>query len=178
MESYPVLFPIKRDDFVGMTPSVFTIAPRFWSHVTKSDGCWEWSGSSCPDGYGRFAFAVKPFSSGRRRRSYIRSSRLAWMLTYGEIPGRLLALHHCDNPACVRPDHLFLGDEKDNFEDALAKGRRTRVIPGATKLTEVQVREVKSRIVAGEKVRKIADSLGVHYNTIWDIANGRKWAHV
>jgi hypothetical protein len=51
--------------------------------------------------------------------------REAYRLTYGEIPAGLLICHHCDNRACVRPDHLFLGTYKDNAQDMVRKGRDT-----------------------------------------------------
>src|SRR5687768_11337382 len=74
---------------------------RFWARVTKSpepDGCWLWSGAIfTATGYGSVTVNSRPASA----------HRIAWTLTHGAIPGGLNVLHRCDNPPCVRPDHLF-----------------------------------------------------------------------
>ena len=82
---------------------------HFWDLVHKSEDCWEWLGTLYPGGYGRF------------NKKY--SHRVAWELSYGPIPDNLGILHHCDNPRCVRPDHLFLGTQADNNRDRRKKGR-------------------------------------------------------
>jgi hypothetical protein len=92
------------------------INERFWSKVRKGDGCWEWVGSQDRQGYGEFVVSMGP-----RVRS--RAHRVAWELTNGPIPDGLNACHRCDNPVCVRPDHIFIGTQRDNVRDAMAKGR-------------------------------------------------------
>ena len=84
----------------------------FWSHVAKSDGCWLWT-AGLNRGYG--AFAV--------HRKDIGAHRYSWMLENGPIPDGLFVLHRCDNPPCVRPDHLFIGTQLDNMLDKMSKGR-------------------------------------------------------
>ena len=86
----------------------------FWRKVTKSDGCWEWTGSCGAKGYGQVGVKGKN----------LRTHRVSWELTNGKIPEQLIVCHHCDNPKCVRPDHLFLGTNKDNTQDMLSKGRQ------------------------------------------------------
>lgn len=86
---------------------------RFWPKVEKSDGCWLWTSSTSGRGYGAF------WANGGR----IRAHRFSWELHNGSIPAGLWVLHHCDTPACVRPEHLFLGDRRANMLDAAKKGR-------------------------------------------------------
>lgn len=87
---------------------------RFWRQVERGAGCWEWVGVRSKKGYGKF-----PLSRGDTRLAH----RYAWELVRGPIPDNLCVLHHCDNPSCCRPDHLFVGSRADNNADMCAKGR-------------------------------------------------------
>lgn len=95
------------------------IVARFWQQVKKGNGdtCWLWAGYVNPRGYGQFHprdGAVRP------------AHRVAYELENGPIPDdgtEWCVCHHCDNPRCVRPDHLFLGRDKDNHDDMVRKGR-------------------------------------------------------
>lgn len=96
-----------------MMPRWSPFEPYFWSLVKKTDGCWIWTGGLDGHGYGRV------WREGRRQGSH----RVSFQLTNGRIPDGMYVCHHCDNPICVNPGHLFLGTHSDNMRDCTNKGR-------------------------------------------------------
>jgi hypothetical protein len=97
-----------------MNPSDPTLEEaRFWARVDKSGECWLWTGPRDKDGYGK----------ANVRRRALRAHRVSWTMANGAIPEGLIVCHRCDTPACVRPDHLWLGTQLDNVRDMTAKGR-------------------------------------------------------
>lgn len=85
----------------------------FAKWFSAGEGCWEWQGATDRDGYGIFTYAGETHRAGR----------IALELD-GRKPGSgEMACHHCDNPRCVRPDHLFVGSNQDNMQDMVRKGR-------------------------------------------------------
>jgi len=90
-----------------------SIGDRFWEKVVKSPTCWEWSAYRDGQGYGHFRGVT-----GR-----VQAHRQAWELTHGAIPAGMLVCHMCDNTACVRPEHLYIGTHADNMRDMVARGR-------------------------------------------------------
>lgn len=96
---------------------------RFWAKIDKRgpDECWEWLGSRKDKGYGQ---VQRTDESGRK---VLSSHRLAWEIANGPIPTGLFVCHHCDNPPCCNPAHLWLGTCRDNIHDMHAKGRQRKV---------------------------------------------------
>jgi hypothetical protein len=89
-------------------------ALRFAAFVARCAGCWEWTGALHRNGYGAFKLR-----DGRQMLAH----RFAWELANGAVPEGLNVLHQCDNRRCVRPDHLFVGTQRENIRDMVAKGR-------------------------------------------------------
>lgn len=177
-----------------MNPKQINLTPdeiiEFWKNVFKlSDedgGCWIWTAYRHNQGYGR------PRIGGR---NYL-AHRVAWTITYGQIPEGFDACHDCDVPSCLNPSHLFLGTQLDNMRDMNNKMRCTpasgdnhglRIHPdavargeenGNVKLNSIKVTEIRERILIGEPVIAVAKNFNVSRSAIEAIINGRTWRHV
>lgn len=134
---------------------------------TKSpNGCWIWKGYTSPGGYGRL------WIGGR----YQQAHRVMWMLTYGSIPKGYGVLHKCDTPACVNPNHLFLGTSPENNADRDAKGRTARGSQnGRAKLTEKDVCTIRRLRQQGHTTVSLGEEYGVLPAQISKIAKGQRW---
>ena len=133
---------------------------RFLQYVRKGDGCWEWSGRLDVHGYGVATRHPDHPSAGRG------AHRIAWSMHSGAIPKGMAICHHCDNPRCVRLDHLFLGTRAENIVDAARKGRMKH------KLTRENVAEVRALAARGIPNVTIAVMYGVTPPTISRIVHG------
>ncbi len=157
------------------------VIDSFWRRVLKGDGCWEWQAA-------RSGFQNRYGVLGVRRR-LVYAHRFSWQLHNGDIPAGMLVCHKCDNPICVRPDHLFLGTPKDNSQDAVRKGRMARgersgaflnrgTMRGErnpqSKLTVNDVREIR-RLAGTETRDEIGRRFGVHPGYVSLILNRRTW---
>ena len=132
---------------------------------SSTDGCWLFTGHRDRCGYGKFDKSL--------------AHRIAWELNNGPIPIGLSVCHHCDNPPCVRPSHLFLGTPKENVADMIQKGRQgvTRHGRGGPqKFTIEQIARIQAAYATGEVThRQIAIVLGVDTSSICRIVNRAKY---
>lgn len=146
----------------------------FWAHVATGDGCWEWTRARNRRGYG-----VVNLQSGQ-----VKAHRLAWELTNGPIPAGRYVLHSCDNPPCVRPDHLRIGSLADNNRDARERGHHFSPFRGQdqrgalnhyARLTEEQVAEIRALYASGVFQRLIAARFGITQSNVSHIVRGKTW---
>lgn len=147
---------------------------RFWERVDRTDGCWTWTGSiQKSNGYG-----VINEGGTRGRRWY--AHRYSFTLKNGEIPKGMVVCHTCDNPPCVNPGHLFLGDYRDNMRDASSKMRMTYgEACHSARLTEETVKEVRAKHATGNfSYKGLAREYGVYDQAIKYAVTGRTWKHV
>lgn len=143
----------------------------FWTQIKRgnNDECWNWEGASNREGYGRFRWNGKPKLA----------HRISYLLHHGEDPYPLDVLHHCDNPKCVNPNHLFLGTDKDNVRDMIEKGRNNPVFgersPRAT-LSNDEVLDIKKHITIFTTL--LSEKFSVNRMVITNILRERAWVKV
>ncbi len=154
------------------------IHKRFWEKVKilNKDECWEWQAAFRKDGYG--VINVDGEIVGAHRVSY--------MLSKGEIAGRLLVCHKCDNRKCVNPNHLFLGTYSDNLIDSINKGRKIPNIdpkylfkkgnkPSTRKLDDAKAAYLKNKINSGINVYSLSKEENIKPHILIAIKNGRTY---
>lgn len=138
----------------------------FFANATTGDGCWEWKFGRNQDGYGQVLI------EGVKRPAH----DVAYERAYGPLPEGYFACHSCDNPPCIRPDHLFAGTPLDNARDAAAKGRLSHGENHyAARLTEGDVRAIRSDPRGCFVLAKV---FGVSKQAILRIRWRRTWKHV
>jgi hypothetical protein len=150
---------------------------RFWSKVRKIEGgCWEWIGGKNDEGYGKFNL--------NRNGGTVNAHRYSYQLNIGPIPKGMLVCHHCDNPSCVNPKHLFLGTAEDNAWDKENKNRGNHPAGSQchlSKLAEKDITIIRNDIPMEEIIRKV-NEFANHYNvatsTIYDILLRKTWKHL
>lgn len=165
---------IKRHD-----PKTGRIVPipleeRFWEKVRKSSECWEWQGARVSNGYG----VIKrewPL------RGYHLAHRLSYEMAHGPVPDKTLYVcHHCDNRACVRPSHLFLGTAADNTHDAWDKGRlnfgERAHNSKMTAETVIAIRSMRSE--TGLSFKRLGERFGISTMQAFRVCVGDRWPMV
>lgn len=131
------------------------------------NGCWEWVGYYGSGGYGMMS------RDGKNQRAH----RISYEAYKGHIPKGMVVRHTCDNPACINPDHLILGSQKDNVADREARGRRT-VVGEAIGTSKLTVEDVLAIRASTESLRVLADRYGIDPSNVWLIRTGKSWRHV
>lgn len=151
---------------------------RFWAKVSLGPHCWMWTGALKSNAktprdrwYGQFHRTASDGSHGP-----VGAHVAAYELTYGPLEEGEWVLHHCDTPQCVRPDHLFKGNQKLNMEDASAKGRLNVPRLRAQKLTPDQVDDIRAAYATGKRGigNQLAREYSVSRTTISLIVNGKR----
>lgn len=154
------------------------LAERFWRNVIKQPGqaCWLWrSARSRPHNYGSISI-----QSGTGQHRNVGAHRLSWEMHYGPIPAGMFVCHLCDNPPCVRPDHLMLGTLLANFNDARLKGRIPIVRgeqQGQSKITAADVATIVA-LRGTMSQRTIGALYGLTQSSIKDIQLCKRWKHI
>lgn len=147
---------------------------RFWSRVGNIDNkedCWEWQGR-IKGGYGQFKFGNVVYVA----------HRVSYFLHFKVDPLQNLCCHTCDNRKCINPNHIFLGTQLENYEDAVNKKRAT-VIKGEThmnaKLNEEKVKAMIEEYAKGGVTQsQLGEKYGIDGKYVDVVLKGRVWKHV
>lgn len=164
---------MRMNDAIALALTSPDFVARFWARIDKSGECWLWTGTINSWGYGSVGSGVlgSRWSFG--------AHRVMWTLRRGAIGSGLSVCHTCDNPRCVRPEHLWLGTTAENSADMVRKGRSTA--GGKTrraKLNQDKVREIRGLSAAGHTQRALARKFGVAQTTINKLLLGTTWGSV
>lgn len=127
--------------------------------TVKANGCHEFDGAKNDKGYGNV----------RRDGIWWKAHRYSWVLHNGPITDGLWVLHKCDNPPCINPDHLFLGDRQANVDDMIAKGRAIKTFGEDhphVKLTDNDVERIREAHLFGARQIDLAAVYGTYQGTI------------
>lgn len=142
--------------------------------IVNERGCWEWLGRVNEHGYGTCCRKL----NGQKLWLI---HRWSWAIRNGKIPDEMSVLHRCDNPACVNPDHLWIGTMQDNTLDMVMKGRANRSHGEKHfrhKVTESNVTEIRRLSGIGISRRKIASIFGITHANVKNIVLRRTWRSV
>lgn len=144
-------------------------AERFWDKVEKTDSCWMWTGATKDKGYG--VLRVNGKNVGAHVFSY--------ELHKQKLPSRAFVCHACDTPACVNPEHLWVGDNDSNIKDMVFKNRHTYGERNAqAKLTTENVLTMKHLKKMGVTQEAMISMFGVSRTAISQAITGKRWKHL
>lgn len=148
------------------------VRARFWAKVQKTPTCWIWTAHRDYKGYGQFR--------SKHIGGFWFAHRLSWIINHGEIMDDSWVLHKCDNPACVNPDHLYLGTSDDNIADMIIRGRvATGERHSQAKLSNEKVLEIRRLFGSGiTNYVRLGEMFGVSRSTIGDVVNRQTWTRI
>lgn len=146
----------------------------------KPGDCWLWTGGLKSGRGGKLRYGL--IAAGGHAGGSMTAHRVSWELHRGPIPPGMKVLHKCDVPSCVNPEHLFLGTQRDNVYDCMAKGRRNvkrgSAKRGLAKLHEGQIPVIRLMLKGDMTCRAISAHFGVGRSTIAKVKSGESWDHV
>jgi hypothetical protein len=155
-----------------MSPPRISIEKKLQNYKVQTNNCWEFLGSKDKDGYGVF---------GHGRGKQLRAHRASFEFHKKISAKDLFVCHSCDNPSCINPDHLFLGDAKENTKDMIKKGRKADckgINHPLAKLKEKDIVSIKQQRLLGIKLKDIADQFDIAFQTVSSICKGKTWKHL
>lgn len=146
---------------------------RFWAKILIDEtdfACWNWQAGKVPFGYGMMWFGGKDQNS----------HRVAWQIAFGLIPKGMHVCHHCDNPSCCNPNHLFLGTPKQNMNDRDGKQRGPiGEKQGRSKLKPPDVLSIRSLYATGKCSQPaLASQFSIDQAQVWRIIHRKTWKHI
>lgn len=147
-----------------------SILDKFSLYTKQShNGCIVWDRGKTSDGYGVINLDGKS----------LLAHRVAYSIFKNKSPNGKLVCHSCDTPACVNPDHLFLGTQADNMADMKQKGRRKNINKndknGRAKLCLTKAQDIRSKYEQGCLLKELAIENGVSMSTISRVIRGENW---
>jgi hypothetical protein len=146
-----------------------TLEQRLLEKTKHIGDCWIWTGTKSKSGY-----ALIWHQGG-----FCRAHRISYQLYCGEIPIGMFVCHHCDNPACVNPNHLFVGTQKNNMADKLRKNRQTRGEGiKQSKLIATDIKAISILYSQRFRVGYLAKLFNISRMHIWRIVTGKNWTHL
>jgi hypothetical protein len=131
------------------------------------NNCMEWQ-LMRDEGYGKYRINQKK----------VVVSRVVCELVYGSPDAGQQALHSCDNPPCINPDHLRWGTANDNNQDKIERGRLKGERHPRAKFSDAQILELKQMIVAGYPSNEIITKFKISKESFYGIKSGKDWAHI
>lgn len=156
---------------------------RFWSRVVKGaepDSCWGWAGTLLVKPRRVSAFhPADPYVCPGFWKTSIPAARYSWIVHFGPVPDGLFVCHHCDNPVCTNPSHLFIGTALDNTRDMLEKGRASKRGPRNFRIDAARfllAQEMRRMHHNGVSIGDMAKQFGMHFSTVYRTVVGERWA--